>query len=80
MLCSAPMSEPIAPNETEPPAKSKFELVLGKAHLRMENVSERVQLAVVYGATACALGLIARSALPSGQNPTKNDKDDQADG
>ncbi|WP_432068976.1 hypothetical protein [Streptomyces sp. C10-9-1] len=46
----------------------------------MENVSERVQLAVVYGATACALGLIARSALPSGQNPTKNDKDDQADG
>lgn len=57
------MSELTSPDDAETPVKSRFELALGKVHLSMENVSERVQLAVVYGGTACALALIARSAL-----------------
>ncbi len=68
------MSELTGPDDSETAVKSKFELALGKVHLRMENVSERVQLAVVYGATACALGLIARSALNG-----KGDQSDQDD-
>ncbi|MGW3388213.1 hypothetical protein [Streptomyces cinereoruber] len=68
------MSELTGPDDSDTAAESKFELTLGKAHLRMENVSERVQLAVVYGVTACALGLIARSALTG-----KEDQGDQDD-
>ncbi|MFC8790369.1 hypothetical protein [Streptomyces cinereoruber] len=53
------MPELVGPDDTETAAKNKFTLKLGPVHLRMENVSERVQLAVIYGATALGLGAVA---------------------
>jgi hypothetical protein len=79
MLSPALMSEVIGPDDAETTGKSKFELGLAKAHLRMENVSERVQLAVVHGLTAIGISAIAVYALKLVLSPPANEESNQDD-
>lgn len=73
------MPELMGPDDTETAGKNTFALKLGPVRLRMENVSERVQLAVVYGATAIGLSAVAvYAAQLMASQPTAEEGDSEA--
>ncbi|MFB8169991.1 hypothetical protein ACFC60_18780 [Kitasatospora purpeofusca] len=61
----------------EPMPISNFELSAGKTHLRMENVSERVQLAVVWALSGISVGVLAVTALAIERGRPRDDMDGQ---
>ncbi|MFJ4342141.1 hypothetical protein [Streptomyces sp. NPDC088915] len=68
------MSELTGSDDAEPTTTSKFELSSGKFNLRMENVSERVQLLAVQGVIAIGLALTGVYALSVAKRPSSNDE------
>ncbi|MEU5921830.1 hypothetical protein [Streptomyces sp. NPDC047141] len=73
------MSELTGPDDAEPAPTSKFELSSGKFNLRMENVSERVQLTAVQGAIAVGLALAGVCALALVKRSPTNDENTPED-
>ncbi len=77
MRCPTRMPEIPDADDPEPMPNSNFELSSGKAHLRMENVSERVQLAVVWALSGSFVSLLAVGALSMVLSRPRDDMDDQ---
>lgn len=72
------MSQSMSANEPTSAPASSFELALGEARLKMENVSERVQLAVVSAVSGIAIAAIAAWAVTQNSRSDSSDSSDHS--